>query len=84
MKKSLSSVNNVRRKSSCIDEMDALLDQITDFKNLIKTTDDISDPNFKQEYRLFKQHVEWMIEDMSSSSYIVAPQKPGSDTKLTG
>jgi len=85
MKKHLSSINNnARSKASCIDEMDALLNQINDFKKLVSTTADISDPGFKQEYRLFKQHVEWMIEDMSESCYIVTPQKPGSNTKLTG
>jgi len=84
MKKHLSSVNNARRKASCIDEMDALLNQITDFKKLVNATKDISDPSFKQEYRLFKQHVEWIIEDMSESCYIATHQKTDANTKLTG
>ncbi len=84
MKRHLPSTENARHKSSCIDEMDALLNQITDFKKLINATENVSDPCFKQEYRLFKQHVEWVIEDLSSGSYIVSPKKDKHNTKLTG
>ncbi len=84
MKQHLSAIKNPHKKTSCIDEMDALLDQIVDFKKLINTTKNISDPRLKQEYRLFKQHVEWVIEDLNAGNYIVSPKKNNSDTKLTG
>jgi len=73
MKQRTPSISNIKRKN-CIDEMDALLDQISDFKRLIETTENITDSTFKQEYRLFKQHVEWVIEDIdtSTSSPIIA------------
>ncbi|VAW58836.1 hypothetical protein MNBD_GAMMA08-1286 [hydrothermal vent metagenome] len=59
------------KNKSCIDEMDELLNQIADFKKLVKSSPDKSDPRFVQEYRLFKQHVEWVSEDLTASSYIV-------------
>jgi len=73
---------NAKTKISCIEEMDALLDQIVDFKKLIRATENISNPDFKQEYRLFKQHVEWVIEDLGASNYIVAPKEKNADSKL--
>jgi len=70
MKKRTSTVASLRRRKSCIDEMDTLLNQVVDFKKLIESTDNVSDPAFKQEYRLFKQHLEWAIEDLGADSYI--------------
>ncbi|RDH81398.1 MAG: hypothetical protein DIZ80_15025 [endosymbiont of Galathealinum brachiosum] len=63
-------VINTTKKTNCIDEMDALLDQIADFKKLIQSPHKASDPGFLQEYRLFKQHVEWVSEDLATSSFI--------------
>lgn len=63
-------VKNTTKKTNCIDEMDALLDQIADFKELIRSPHNASDPRFLQEYHLFKQHVEWVSEDLATSSFI--------------
>ena len=63
-------VTNTTKKTNCIDEMDALLDQIANFKTLIRSPYKTSDPVFLQEYRLFKQHVEWVSEDLAASSFI--------------
>jgi len=71
MKHKLARINNVKRKN-CIDEMEAILNQISEFQKLIDSTDDndISSQNFKQEYRLLKQHVEWVMEDITDSNYV--------------
>lgn len=50
--------------------MEKLLNQIAEFKKLAKTTTDATDPDFIQEYRLFKQYVEWVSEDLVSDSFI--------------
>ena len=70
MKNHQRQVTNTTTKTNCIDEMDALLDQISDFKTLIRSPHKTSDPRFIQEYRLFKQHVEWVSEDLVASSFI--------------
>ncbi len=84
MKQQSPSIKSTQKKASCIDEMDTLLNQIIDFKELINTTKNVSDPRFKQEYHLFKQHVEWAIEDLNASSYITSTDKNKISTKLTG
>ena len=70
MKDRLSSVKNIKNKDCCIDEMEDLLDQIADFKEFISKPHKTSDPRYIQEYKLFKQYVEWVSEDLISTSYI--------------
>ncbi|VAW61969.1 hypothetical protein MNBD_GAMMA09-891 [hydrothermal vent metagenome] len=69
MKKHLTSLKKQRGNCS-IDDMESLLSQIAEFKHLVKSTRDSTDPAFIQEYRLFKQYVEWISEDLVSDSYI--------------
>ncbi len=69
MKKHLTSLKK-QRNSCSIDDMESLLSQIAEFKRLVKSTRDSTDPAFIQEYRLFKQYVEWISEDLVSDSYI--------------
>jgi len=57
-------------KDYSIEDMESLLNQIADFRDLVKSTHDSTDPGFIQEYRLFKQYVEWVSEDLTSDSYI--------------
>jgi len=66
-------MKSINKNRSCIDEMDALLDCIAEFKSLLNSPHNISDPAFRQEYRLFKQHVEWVSEDFATNSYICGP-----------
>lgn len=70
MKDRLSSVKNIKNKDCCIDEMEDLLDQIADFKEFINKPHKASDPRYIQEYKLFKQYVKWVSEDLVSTSYI--------------
>jgi hypothetical protein len=70
MKQSLSSVKKMTPQESCIDEMEALLEKISHFKELINSADKPVTTDLKQEYRLFKQHVEWVIEDLDSDNYV--------------
>jgi len=58
-----------------IEVMETLLNQINDFKNLLKATHDSTDPRFIQECRLFKQYVKWVSEDLTSDSYICSTPK---------
>ena len=55
------------KNTSCIDDMEILLQQIAEFKELMRNTTNAADPAFIQEYRLFKQHVEWVSEDLTQS-----------------
>ncbi len=59
-----SSVKKLQNEVTCIDEMDALLDKIDEFKQLLHSQGQKPNPSFKQEYRLFKQHIEWVTEDL--------------------
>lgn len=62
-----------KNSSCCIEDMEALLDQIAEFRYLVKTTENVSDPAFLQEYRLFKQHIEWVSEDLMQNSSLHKP-----------
>ena len=73
MKNRIPSVNKDKKNKYSIEEMDTLLDQIADFKKLLNMPHDASDPEFKQEYRLFKQYIEWISEDLVNESYITVP-----------
>lgn len=73
MRKHLVSIPNSLHKKNCIDEMDEILNQISEFKQLVKTTRDSTDPAFIQEYRLFKQHIEWLSEDLKTSGKLYDP-----------
>jgi len=66
-------VKHVGKSICCIDEMEDLLDQIADFKKFISNPHNASDPRYQQEIRLFRQHVEWVSEDLASSSFISYP-----------
>jgi len=70
MKNHVSSVKNFSDEDCCIDEMEDLLDQIADFKKLISKPHKASDPRYIQEYKLFKQYVKWVSEDLANTSYI--------------
>ncbi|HED34655.1 MAG TPA: hypothetical protein ENJ08_10660 [Gammaproteobacteria bacterium] len=61
-------------KDYSIEDMELLLNQIAEFRDLVKATHDSTDPGFIQEYRLFKQYVEWVSEDLTSDSYICTLQ----------
>ena len=54
------------KRISCIDKMEALLDKISEFKTVCSSPDKKENPNFKQEYRLFQQHIKWVSEDLST------------------
>ena len=73
MKNRIPTVNKGKKIKSSIEEMETLLDQIADFEQLINTPHDASDPGFNQEFRLFKQYIEWVSEDLVNESYIIAP-----------
>jgi hypothetical protein len=56
------------RKSSCtIDEMETLLGQLRDFEKQIKNPRELSDPAFRQEYQMFRQYLQWRIEDINKA-----------------
>jgi len=74
MKNHVPCVKNFKNKDHCIDEMEDLLDQIADFKKLISKPHKASDPRYIQEYQLFKQYVNWVSEDLVSTSYICKPK----------
>lgn len=64
-------LTKISKKKDCsIDEMEALLDQIANFKEFISKPHKASDPRFIEEYKLFKQYVEWVSEDLTKNSYI--------------
>lgn len=59
-------MNTVYDKRSCsIDVMEQLIDQIDEFKQLMEQSDNLSDPAFRQECRLFNQYIQWRIEDIN-------------------
>ena len=56
------------RKNTCtIDEMETLLGQLHDFEKQIKNPQQVADPAFHQEYRLFRQYLQWRIEDFNKA-----------------
>lgn len=52
---------------SSIDEMETLLAQLRDFENQIKHPGKLETPAFRQEYKLFKQYLQWRIEDFNKA-----------------
>lgn len=73
MKKHLVSIKSSRHDVSCIDDMEAYLNHIEEFKQLINTTKNRTDPGFVQEVQLFKQYVAWKSEDLTEDSHIYNP-----------
>jgi len=73
MKKHLVSIKNSRRDACCIDDMEAYLNRIEEFKQLLNSTKNRSDPGFAQEVQLFKQYVTWKSEDLTEDSHIYNP-----------
>ncbi|VAW59973.1 hypothetical protein MNBD_GAMMA11-884 [hydrothermal vent metagenome] len=70
-------MKKLRYNGCSIEDMESLLNQIADFKNLVKTTHNATDPGFIQECRLFKQYVKWVSEDLTLDSYICnLPDEP--------
>ena len=56
--------------SNCIEDMDALLDQIDDFSELLQTQDNVRDNHFQEEWSLFKTYIKWKVEELTEYSYI--------------
>ena len=56
------------RKPSCtIDEMETLLGQLRDFEKQIRNPGKLSSPAFRQEYRMFRQFLQWRIDDFNKA-----------------
>ena len=71
MNNHLSSAGFSQPDNGCIDELETLLNQIAEFRQLVKSASNSTDPALIQEYRLFKQYVEWKSEDLTADSYIL-------------
>ncbi len=52
------------QNNSCIEEMEALLDQISEFRRAYPSHKKLTDPSFRQEFRLFQQHIKWVSDDL--------------------
>lgn len=78
MNKHLVSAKNPPTKATSIDEMEALLDRIAEFKEFMNSSNNTSDPRVVQEYRLFKQYIEWVSEDLATDSYICTANQQSS------
>ena len=81
MNKHLSSAGVSQPDNSCIDELETLLNQIAEFRQLVKSASNSTDPALIQEYRLFKQYVEWKSEDLTAASYILTADTETPDIK---
>ena len=56
-----------RKLANPIEDMDGLLNQIQDFERLLESTSNRLDPSFQQEYRLFRQYIQWRVEDFNKA-----------------
>ena len=56
-----------RKPTNPIEDMDGLLNQIQDFERLLENTSNRFDPSFQQEYRLFRQYIQWRVEDFNKA-----------------
>ena len=57
-----------RTRPDCtIEEMETLLGQLQDFESQIKKPGWLDNPAFRQEYRMFKQYLQWRIEDFNKA-----------------
>lgn len=52
---------------SSIDDMETLLGQLGDFETQIKNPGTLNSPAFQQEYTLFKQYLQWRLEDLNKA-----------------
>ena len=57
-------------RNNCIDDMDALLDHINEFSQLVQSHDGISDKSLTDEWNLFKTYIKWQMEDLTEYSHI--------------
>lgn len=57
----------MRRPTCTIDEMETLLGQLNDFEKQIKKPGVLDNAAFRQEYRLFKQYLQWRLEDFNKA-----------------
>ena len=56
------------RKPACsIEEMESLLGQLGDFEQQIQNPGKLSCPAFQQDYQLFRQYLQWRIEDFNNA-----------------
>jgi len=55
------------RQTNPIDDMDGLLNRLQDFELLFQKTHNRFDPAFQQEYRLFRQYIQWRVEDFNKA-----------------
>jgi hypothetical protein len=56
-----------RSQGCTIEEMEALLSQLHDFESQIKKPGSLYNPAFRQEYKMFKQYLQWRIEDFNTA-----------------
>lgn len=52
---------------SSIAEMETLLGQLGDFENQINHPGALNSPAFQQEYTLFRQYLQWRLEDINQA-----------------
>ncbi|MDQ1363934.1 MAG: hypothetical protein QG652_1796 [Pseudomonadota bacterium] len=57
----------MRRPACTIDEMETLLGQLVEFESRIQKPGQLDSPAFRQEYRLFRQYLQWRLEDFNKA-----------------
>lgn len=57
----------LHKQTNPIDDMDGLLNRLQDFELLLQKTHNRFDPSFQQEYSLFRQYIQWRVEDFNKA-----------------
>jgi len=57
------------KKNDCtIDDMEMLLNQLSEFENIIRSGARMSDPALRQEVQMFQQFILWRIQDIDQAN----------------
>ena len=56
--------------SNCIEDMDALLNHIEEFSELLHNQNNVKDDSFQEEWGLFRTYIKWKVEELTEYSYI--------------
>ena len=57
------------KKNDCsIDDMEMLLDQLSEFENIIRSGARMEDPAVRQELQMFQKFITWRIQDIDQAN----------------
>lgn len=57
-------MNRAGKHDCGIDDMETLLDQLSEFESAILSRRNMNDPAIRQELQLFQKFIQWRIEDI--------------------